>query len=319
MEQRILRFGIIGAGRIATRFCDAVKHVQGAAVTAVASTSAERAAAFAAANGVAAAYGSYEAMLTTADIDAVYIATTHNFHMANIRLCLQHRKHVLCEKPMVLTAADAEEAFRLAAEKGCFLMEAMWSCFLPQYQKAKEWVESGRIGTPVSAQVALGFRCDPDPNGRLLNPALAGGALYDIGVYAIEPLRYLVGEPIQEVIGCWHPHAVTGVDERATAILRFPSCDAVLQCSIGEAFKEFSILCGREGYIESPSVIGGHTVRLFDRDRNLVEEFHAPWENGFEFQIEEVLRCVAAGKLTSDVMTPAITVEAARAYETILK
>ena len=315
----LCRFGIIGAGNIAARFCDAVKNVEGAEVAAVASTSAARASDFAARCNIPAFYASYEAMLQRADIDAVYIATTHNFHKENILLALSHGKHVLCEKPMVLTRADAEEVFREAAARGLFLMEAMWSCFLPAYQKAKEWVESGRIGTVHSAMGALGFHCDQNPEGRLLNPALAGGGMYDIGVYAIEPLRYLIGEPIVEAHGVWRPHPVTGVDERAALLLRTASCDISLQCSISANVREFSVLNGSDGYVECPCIISLQTVRLYDKHRCLAEEFHAPWENGFEFQIEHVLQCLAAGKLTSDVVTPQITMESAAVYDAVLR
>ena len=142
----ICRFGIIGAGSIAAHFCKGVKLVEGAEVVAVASSSEERAVAFAQANGVPQAYGSYEEMLRQADIHVVYIATTHNFHMDNIRLCFEFGKHVLCEKAMVLTASDAREVFSMAKEKNLFCMEAMWTRFLPQYRQAKQWIEEGRIG-----------------------------------------------------------------------------------------------------------------------------------------------------------------------------
>ncbi len=312
------RFGVIGAGTIAAHFCRAVKLVEDAEVVAVASASASRAAAFAEKNGVGASYGSYEEMLLKEDLDAVYIATTHNFHMDNIRLCLGYGKHVLCEKPMVLTAADAEEAFALAKEKNLFLMEAMWSRFLPQYQKAKEWITSGRIGAVQLANVTIGFRCDPDVNGRMLNPDLAGGAMYDIGVYAIEPIQYLIGEPAVDVMGVWRPHPVTGVDERVTMILRFPSCDAALQCMINGNAKEGVVLNGTDGYIEIPFVTGGYHVRLYDSGRNLVEEFYEKWENGFVYEIEETVRCIREGRLTSDVMPPEDTVACAAIYEKIL-
>lgn len=314
-----MRFGIMGAGRIAARFCDAVNNVDGAVVAAVASTSAERAEAFAKKCNVPTHYASYEAMLQNADIDAVYVATTHNFHKENILLALSYGKHVLCEKPMVLTRTDAEEVFREAAARRLFLMEAMWSCFLPAYQKAKEWAESGRIGTVHSAMGALGFQNKPDPNDRILNPALAGGGMYDIGVYAIEPLRYLIDEPILDAWGVWRPHALTGVDERATFGYRTASCDVALQCTVSANVREFSLLNGSEGYIEFPCIISLKTVRLYDKSRRLVEEFHAPWDNGFEYQIEHMLQRIAAGECTSNVMTPQITIESAAVYDAVLR
>ena len=315
----ICRFGIIGAGGIAAHFCNAVKSVEGAKVVAVASSSMARAEDFAARNGIGECYGSYEDMLREADINIVYIATTHNFHMDNIRLCVAYGKHILCEKAMVLTAADAREAFRLAEEKGLFLMEAMWSRFLPQYQKAKEWIDTGRIGPIQSANVVIGFRAPQDPQGRLLNPRLAGGAMYDIGVYAIEPLTYLVGEPVTDVMGCWRPHPVTGVDERCAMILRFPGCDATLQCLLNANVRQYVMVYGGKGYVEIPFVNGGHTVRLFDENRRLVEEFHEPWENGFVYELEEVVRCIAAGRTRSDIMPPEATIECAEVYDRILR
>lgn len=313
------RFGIIGAGGIANHFCDAVKRVEGAQVVAVASKDADRARNFAERNGIGESYGSYAEMLENADINVVYIATTHNFHMDNIRLCLNHGKHVLCEKAMVLTAADAEEAFALAKEKGLFLMEAMWTRFLPQYVKAKQWIREGRIGAIQSGDVVIGFRSSQDPEGRILNPRLAGGAMYDIGVYAIEPISYLIGEPVEDVLGFWRPHPVTGVDERVAMILRYPSCDATLQCMVSANPKEYVMVYGSEGYIEIPFVSGGHTVRLYDGERKLVEEFHQPWENGFVFEVQEVIRCIEAGLTESAVMPGRDTIECARIYDAVLR
>lgn len=315
----ICRFGIMGAGGIANHFCNAVKLADGAEVVAVASKSAERARAFAEANGIGCSYGSYREMLAREDINIVYIATTHNFHMELIRMALNAGKHVLCEKAMVLTEADAREAFALAREKGLFLMEAMWSRFLPQYQKAKQWIEEGRIGTLQSANCVIAFRAPQHPEGRLLNPALAGGAMYDIGVYAIEPLTYLIGEPVVDCAGFWRPHPVTGVDERVTAMLRFPSCDAAIQCLFSANAREYYYINGDRGYIEIPFVSGGHTIRLYDENRALCEEFTDCWENGFVYEIQEVIRCVREGKLHSDIMPPEATIECAKIIGKILR
>ena len=312
------RFGILGAGNIANYFCSGVRLVEGAEVLAVASKSPDRAAAFAGKNGIPHACGSYDALLARDDIDAVYIATTHNFHMELIRLALNAGKHVLCEKAMVLTEADAREAFALAKEKGLFLMEAMWSRFLPQYQTARRWIEEGRIGAIQAAACSVGFRANQDPEGRILNPKLAGGALYDIGVYAIEPLTYLIGEPVEDVVGVWRPHPVTGVDERVTLILRFPSCDAAIQATLAANPKEYYYITGDRGFIELPFVTFGDTVRLYDENRNLVEEVVEPWENGFVSEIQEVVRCVRKGRTFSETMPPEATVECARIYDKIL-
>ncbi len=315
----VCRFGIIGAGNIAAHFCKAIPLVAGAELVAVASSSLARARAFAEENHVPQAYGSYEQMLREADINVVYIATTHNFHMDNIRLCFAYGKHVLCEKSMVTNGADAREVFRLAREKQLFCMEAMWSRFLPQYRKARQWIREGCIGEIQSASSIIGFQAEAGPEHRLVNPKLGGGALYDIGVYAIEPLSYLIGERAEEVLGCWRPHPVTGVDARAAMILRFPSCDATLQCLFTANVHERVTVNGSQGIVELPFVTGGFDARLYDRDRKLVEEYHAPWEHGFVFELEEVVRCIGAGKLTSDVMPPEDTIACADIYDKILR
>lgn len=315
----ICRFGIIGAGSIAAHFCKGVKLVEGAEVVAVASSSEERAKAFAQANGVPQAYGSYEEMLRSADINVVYIATTHNFHMDNIRLCFENGKHVLCEKAMVLTAADAREVFRMAKEKGLFCMEAMWTRFLPQYQKAKQWIEEGRIGKVQAATSVVGFKGQVPATHRLVAPELAGGAMYDIGVYAIEPLAYLVGEQIEDAVGVWRKYPETGVDERATVILRFASCDAMIQCMFTANPKEYTIINGSDGYIELPFSSGGHDAMLYDVKRNLVEHYRNEWPHGFVFEIEEVVRCIRDGRITSDIMPPEDTIACAEVFDKVLR
>ena len=316
---KTIRFGIIGAGNIANKFCGAAKLAEGADVIAVASKSMERAQAFAERNGIPQAFDSYEEMLKTADIDAVYIATTHNFHMDNIRLCFDYGKHVLCEKAMVLTADDAREVFRLAKEKNLFCMEAMWTNFLPQVQKAKEWITSGAIGEIQAVSAVIGFNGGGNPESRLYNPDLAGGAMYDIGVYPAEIVSYLVGEPIEDCMGVWRPHPVTGVDERASFILRYASCDAAIQCMLTSNAREYMMFNGTKGCIELPWSSSGTIAKRYDGRRQLAETFEQPLENGFVYEIEEVVRCIKEGRLTSGIMPPEATIQCAELYDKILR
>ena len=228
----MIQFGIMGAGNIARKFADAVRQVEGAQVAAVASKSLERAQAFAQEQHIPAGYGGYQEMLQRPDIDAVYIATTNNFHYENILQCLQHGKHVLCEKSMVLHTRQAEEVFALAREKGLFLMECMWVRFLPKIQKVKEWVETGRIGRLKCAQGNLGFYAGKDLTTRAYNPALGGGSMYDLGVYLIEVLGYFATEPLTQVESTV-VRAPTGVDETASFLLRYGDYLVDGQCSVG--------------------------------------------------------------------------------------
>jgi predicted dehydrogenase len=220
---------------------------------------------------------------------------------------------------MVLTAADAREVFRMAKEKNLFCMEAMWTRFLPQYRQAKQWIEEGRIGKIQAATSVVGFKGQVPPTHRLVAPELAGGAMYDIGVYAIEPLSYLVGERIEDSMGVWRKYPATGVDERATVILRFASCDAMIQCMFTANPKEYTIINGSKGFIEIPASHSVREVRLHKENRELVEKCEIPYQNGFTFEIEEMIRCIEEGKITSEINPPEMTIECARIFDTVLR
>ena len=301
------------------KFKNAVDLTEGAEVVAVGSKSAERAAAFAEKNHVPRWYDNYEELLSSPDIDAVYIATTHNFHMENIRACIAAGKHILCEKPLVLTEAEAVEAFRLAAEKGVFLMEAMWSRFLPHLRKSKQWITEGRIGKIESVRSVIGFKGNGQFETRLYNPALAGGGLYDIGVYPVEIVSWLVGEDVQDCLALWRKHPVTGVDENVSMLLRYPSCDASIQCLISCNVHEVTVINGTAGYIEIPTTHRGNTCILYNDGLQETDHFCEPYKNGFTFEVEEAVRCIRAGKLWSDVIPPQDTIACARLFDTVLR
>lgn len=314
-----IRFGIMGAGRIAGQFVRATRLTDCAEVVTVASKSIEKAETFAKENGVT-SFCSYESLLARDDINAVYVATTHNFHYENIKACLENGKHVLCEKAMVLTEKDATELFALAKSKGLFLMEAMWTRFLPSMQKAKKWIEDGKIGKIQSVSGVIGFRNNGDTESRLLNPTLAGGALYDIGVYAIEIASFLVGEKVVDIYGKVRRHEITGVDARVSFVVEFETVDACLQCIMTSNAKEYMIINGDDGYIEIPTSHVNNECFLYDGKRNPAGHFRQefPGGNGFVYEIEEVAGCIRNGKTESDIMPASATVECARIFDKLL-
>jgi len=317
---KMLKIGIIGAGGIANKFCAAVRLTAeecGVTVAAVSSKNRERAETFAEKNGIPAAFGSYEEMLDCAELDAVYIATTHNFHADNIALCLEKGKHVLCEKPMTLTAAEADALFAEAGKRNLVLMEAMWSRFLPHVVRAREWIAGGKIGEIQGMTGMIGFRSSmADVNGRLLNPALAGGALYDIGVYPIELMSYLGGEPITDAVGVYRPHPETGVDVTSSVILRFRTFDAVFQCTVSCPAEEYICVYGTKGKVILPHASTGNTAELMaDGGR---ETFTCSYENGFTFEVKEFASLIRAGKTESERVPACVTAETAGVYEKVL-
>ena len=315
-----LRFGIMGAGGIAGHFVRATRLADTAEVVAVSSKSIERAEKFAKENNIA-SFCTYDELLARDDIDAVYVATTHNFHYENIKKCLENGKHVLCEKAMVLTENDAAELFALAESKGLFLMEAMWTRFLPSMKKAKKWITDGKIGRIQNISGVIGFKGKDDINGRLLNPDLAGGALYDIGVYVIEVASFLAGEKIIDTYGKVRRDERTGVDNNVSFVVEFETFDACLQCMITANPKEYMIINGDKGYIEIPRSHVGNECFLYDNERKLKKHFKEEFVggNGFVYEIEEVAKCIRNGKTQSDTMPAEATIECARVFEKLLK
>ncbi len=185
-----LRWGILGPGNIAGAFADDLRYVAGAQLVAVGSRDRQRAVDFAARRAIPYAHGSYEALVKDANVDAIYIATPHARHVEDALLCLRAGKHVLIEKPMALSAAEARRVGDVAAEVRLFVMEAMWTRFFPLFEKVSELIVSGRIGSVVELRADFGHASSFDPSHRLWDPARGGGALLDIGVY---PLAWAIG------------------------------------------------------------------------------------------------------------------------------
>ena len=311
----MFRFGIMGAGGIAAKFCGAVKLVQGVETAAVASKDLGRARRFAAENGVGHYYGNYEEMLEHEDLDAVYIATTNNFHFENVMLCLFHRVPVLCEKIMFVSVKEAEEAMRCAAENRVFMMEAMWSRFLPSVRKARQWVEEGRIGTVQTAVYTGGINAPCDH--RIYDPELGGGALYDLMVDPGEILTYLVGQPLVDMRSL-AVRGATGVDVADSMILQFETCQAAVQVTTHARIPSPCGLYGPKGYIRMEQTHRAQAVELYDGQFCLVERYEKPFENGFEYEIEEAARCVRQGVLESVVMPWSDTLACIQMFENAL-
>lgn len=313
----MIQFGIIGAGEIARKFLNAVRQTNDATVTAIASKSSERARKWAEKEQVAAYYGSYEELLANPQIDAVYIATTTNAHYENILQCLHAGKHVLCEKSLVRSYQEAREVCRLAEEKRLFLMEAMWSRFLPKTQKAREWIAQGKIGRVSLMQATIGWKADPVYNRRLFEPGLGGGSLYDLGIYPLELLPYLVDQNICDMQFFMKPYS-TGVDDIVSVQLQLEDCIANFQCSFTTKLPEYAYIYGEEGYICLPKIHYGNQALLYNHGDEIMESFEEGLENGFVYEVEEVIRCIHQGQTESSVCPHEMTLIAAGLIEKIV-
>ncbi|MGU8333793.1 Gfo/Idh/MocA family protein [Clostridium perfringens] len=213
-----LKWGILGPGSIARDFAQALNRVNGE-VYAVASRNKERAEKFARENNVKKAYGSYDEIIKDKDIDVVYIATPHSNHYEYIIKSLNNNKHVLCEKAITVNERELEEALKIAREKNLVLEEAMTLFHMPLYEKVIKKINKEDLGKVNMVQVSFGSFKEYDENNRFFNLDLAGGALLDIGTYALSFVRYFLSSMPEEILSTVKK-AKTGVDEESGIILK---------------------------------------------------------------------------------------------------
>lgn len=305
-----INFGIVGTGNIAAKFCMACGLTDGADAYAVASRRLETAQAFACTHGVEMSYGRLSEMLDNPQVDCVYVATPHPMHFENCREALLKGKPVLCEKPLTLNRHDAEALFALAKEKGLFLMEGMWTRFLPGTRQAFEWLQNGEIGQLKLMDLAFcyGVEAETAPE-RLVNPAYAGGSLYDVGVYGLEMASFFAGDNPEAFQGLAADYA-PGVDALFALTLRYPGgILATVRSAITCETPCHGILCGTKGRIEIDTFYLASCIRLIQNEQVLREiSFPGDVALGFRFQIQAVCDALRQGKAQSDVVPPEDTI-----------
>ena len=249
-----LRWGVAGPGGIAARFAEAMRLAPGGEITAVASRSLERADAFADRFGIRARYDRYEALAADPDVDVVYVATPHVRHESDTTSILESGTHVLCEKPLALNAAQATRMAGVARSHGVFLMEAMWSRFLPAYRALQDVLASGRIGEPLLVEGDFGFRVPVMPEHRLFDLSLGGGALLDIGIYPVQLCSLVLGPPDRVVAA--GSIGSTGADEHVAAVLHHGSgALGVVKAAIRVAMSCTARVSGSDGWIGLPAMM----------------------------------------------------------------
>jgi predicted dehydrogenase len=312
-------WAIVGPGTIANRFADAVHRSDDMHLGIVQGRSLSRASEFARTwtrDGVTAirATESLDAVLSDDGIDGVYIATPHAFHANAIRAALLAKKPVLCEKPLVTDAKKAEALVALAREQNTFLMEAVWTRFLPLYETIRQWLRDGEIGAIRSMQSSFCFNAAFDATSRLFDPAQAGGALLDIGIYNLTATRIAMlaalGEcPNAAQIDATAVLAPTGVDQRLYATLHFPNGIASIDSDAENALRIY----GERGVIEIQSRFWQATRATLTRTGDAPISIHHPFRiNGFEYEIEAAVRAIRDGRIECEQMPHSETIETLR-------
>ena len=331
-------WGIIGPGKIANKFASALKLVPGARLGAVASRNIEKAQTFASTHGAGATsdttqpivgappairiYDDYAALAADPAINAVYIATPHGYHAEHAILCLRQGKAVLCEKPLALSAREVGSMIAASREHRAFLMEAMWTRFIPLMDAVTNLISSGQIGVIKYVRADFGFLSPFNPEGRLYNLRLGGGSLLDIGIYPLYLCLQLLGEPNRiTAAGRLSP---TGSDETCHAILQYSegesasAATAVISSTLACQTSLTAEIAGDEGMIRIPSPWYKNDRFEWNRTGEPVVTVQLePMVNGFEYQIAEVMRCMEQGLIESPALPHSFSLMMSRTMDAI--
>ena len=297
MDKKI-NWGILGLGKIAHKFAEDLRLSDDAVLYAVASRDLDKATAFASNHHFAKFYGSYDALASDPGVDVVYIATPHALHFENTLMCLENGKAVLCEKPMGMDQGEVLRMVQTARRKKLFLMEGMWTRFIPAIGKYLELLQEQAIGEIISLHADFGFKAPYDVDSRIFNKGLGGGALMDIGIYPIYLSLITLGVPSE--IKAMARMADTDVDSYCSMLFSYEnSAKAVLEATFETATPTEATIYGTSGRIKLQRRFHHtETVTLYRGDSP--ENFDIPYRgHGYLPEIEEVNRCLHEGRTES--------------------
>jgi predicted dehydrogenase len=309
-------WGILGPGGIARAFAKDLGFIQGHTIAAVGSRSLENAQKFAETFG-GTAYGSYEELVADPTVDAIYVATPHPAHHDNVILALNAGKPVLCEKPFAVNAKQAQAMVDAAARNSVALMEAMWARFLPHYAKVREIVDSGVLGPILSIHADHGQRLADQGIARLIEPDLAGGALLDLGIYPVSFVHMILGNPAH--ITSKAVMTEKGVDAQTSMIFSYDGgAQAVLTTTMIEQTPCRAVVAGLKGWLEiDRTFYNPAAMRVVLNDGTVTEYPNTYTGHGLREQAETFKQLVRSGKLESDILTWADTVDIMKSLDAV--
>ena len=312
------RWGVIGAGRIADKFCTALNFVEGSELYAVASRDQQRAQHYANKFNATKWYDDYDELIKDDNIDIVYIATPNHLHHDLAMRAMQHNKAELCEKPLSINYRHSKEMIEQAKKSNVFLMEGMWTSCMPFIEKIQQLIQQDLIGLPQFVQADFGFTAPVDFESRIFSKALGGGSLLDIGIYPIFLASLILGEP--STVEFVSKLTTTGVDEYCNLVLQYPQGQtAHLLSTISFNTPIQAMISGAKGRIEIKSPwfkATDFTVVLNDGTR---QDYAIPHQsNGFEHEIKEVMHCLDNGFLQSEKWPHHLTLLVSKIMEEVL-
>jgi predicted dehydrogenase len=303
---KTVRWGILACGKIAKKFAADLKLVGDGELVAVASRDIERAKQFAAEYPAKHIFGTYEELVNCDEVDAIYVASPHSHHHEHTMLCLKHGKAVLCEKAFAINQHQAKEMIDLAREKKVFLMEALWTRFLPHYLKVREMIEEGKLGELKGVLANFGFKPPEPVSPRLFEPSLGGGSLLDIGIYPVFLAQSILGVP--DSITAKMDPAATGVDEQCSMVFHYKNgMTASLFSTLASNLETDADIFGKQGRIRltnrfyEPSATIQYYPDIITSRTIIPIEKEPGW--GYQHEIRHVNECLQKGLTESPIWT----------------
>ena len=296
-----INWGILATGQIAGAMAEALARVPGARLAAIGSRTQAAAEEFGQRFNIPKRYGSYEALARDPEIDVVYVSTPHNLHYENCLMLINEGKAILNEKPFTINAQQAEEVISLARKKGSFILEAMWTRFLPAIVRVREILMEGRLGEIRMLSASFGFRAEFNPNHRLFNPSLGGGALLDVGIYPVSFASMVFGQPARISSLCHLGE--TGVDEQSALLFIYEQGQiAVLAAAVRTDIPQDAYVIGTNGSLRVHAPwwqAQGLSIKFGGKEKFIKCPFTG---NGLSYEAEEVMSCLQQGRLESDIL-----------------
>ena len=320
MKGSKIRWGILGCGRIARKFVADLRLVDDAEVTAIASRNKETLELFAKDFPCKHLHNGYEALAANEEVDIIYVATPHSHHYEHTMLCLNHNKAVLCEKAFAINSRQASEMIKTAREKKVFLMEALWTKFLPHYKKLLELLQQKTLGDIKSVLVNFGFKTSDKSPQRLFDPLLGGGSLLDIGIYNVFITLSILGKP--DAIEANMIAASTGVDEQIAVLFKYNNG------AMAQLFSSFVTNLPTQAEINGTEGCITLTTRFYEPPTTIQLSKKIPYERevvpvekrpgfGYHYEARHVNECLKKGLIESPVMTHADTLTLMEVLDTI--
>lgn len=317
-EEKTMKLAILGPGRIARTVAPTLKALPEIECYAAASQTPGNAEVFAREFGFEKAYSSYEAMLNDPAVELVYITTPHSHHYEQMMQCLQHGKHVICEKAFTMNAEQARKIREYAAQKGLYVAEAIWTRYMPSRQMINQIVESGMIGSVNTLTANLSYNIAY--KSRIMEPALADGALLDIGIYGLNFALMHFGDEIDRIESSVQL-TDTGVDAMETITIFYKDGRmAVLTHSIYCRSDRKGIIHGETGYIVVENINNPQSVSVYDAADQLLHYQEVPKQiSGYEYEFQEAVRCIQEGKTEAESMPWERTIQVMEIMDSLRK